>query len=206
MNWLAHLVLSERSPPFRVGNVLADILPIGELRALPDAYQTGIARHRAIDAFTDKHPIFKQSIGRLDPRYRRYGGVIMDVFYDHFLTANWHTWTAEPVEEFVAQFHADVEECRREIPAGAYTILQRMDGGRWLTANHSIEGVRTTLGRISRRLRRPFDLGSAADDLAVHRDSLDADFGAFFPQIRSHFLDRPSVQTHLLAGSDPPTS
>jgi len=204
MNWLAHLVLSENSPAFKVGNVLADILPIGELRVLPPAYQAGIARHRAIDAFTDKHPIFKQSIGRLDSRYRRYGGVIMDVFYDHFLTANWHTWTEEPVEAFVAQFHEDVESCRREIPAGAYTILLRMDSGRWLTANHSVEGVRTTLERISRRLRKPFDLAGAAGDLAVHRDSLDADFGAFFPQIRSHFQEGPTVQTSSLAGPDQP--
>jgi acyl carrier protein phosphodiesterase len=198
MNWLAHLVLSERIPEFRVGNVLADILPIGELRVLPPAFQMGIVRHRAIDAFTDTHAIFKQSVGRLDPRYRRYGAVIMDVFYDHFLSESWHNWTPEPLDAFVAAFQRDIEISRREIPPGAYTILQRMVLNRWLTTNVSIDGVRQTLDRISKRLRRPFDLGAAASELVQHHDFLATDFAAFFPQIRSHFFDGVAMQTTVL--------
>jgi acyl carrier protein phosphodiesterase len=187
MNWLAHLVLSDPLPAFRVGNVLADILPIGEIRQLPKPFQGGIVRHRAIDSFTDKHPVFRRSIARLDPHYRRFGGVVMDIFYDHLLTARWAEHSDTQLSEFVAQFHSDVESCRQEIPAGAYTILHRMRTGAWLTSYGTIDGVRLTLNRMSQRLRRPFDLGSAADELVIHYDALEQDFAEFFPQIRSHF-------------------
>jgi len=190
MNWLAHLVLSEPVPAFRVGNVLADILPITEIRQLPEAFQTGVVRHRAIDSFTDKHPVFRQSIARLDSHYRRYGGVIMDIFYDHLLTARWHEHSDISLDEFVAQFHADVDTCRREIPTGAYRIFQRMRTGEWLTTYGDIEGVRLTLKRISMRLKRPFDLASAADELEQHYATLDQDFADFFPQIQMQFASK----------------
>jgi acyl carrier protein phosphodiesterase len=187
MNWLAHLVLSEPEPEFRVGNVLADILPITEIRQLPEAFQAGIARHRAIDSYTDKHPVFRQSIARIDPHFRRYGGVVMDIFYDHLLTTGWQRHTSTPLDEFVAQFFADVETCRRDIPADSYNIFRRMRSDAWLTSYGDVDGVRLTLKRLSLRLRRPFDLGSAADELARHHVALEQDFAAFFPEIQKQF-------------------
>jgi len=187
MNWLAHLVLSEPKPEFKVGNLLADLLPITELRELPAPYQPGILRHRAIDSFTDKHEIFRRSVSRLDARYRRFGGVIMDIFYDHLLTTRWQVYCAQPLNSFVDQFYVDVETCHGTIPAGVYTIFQRMRIGGWLTSYGDISGVRITLQRISRRLRRPVDLSSAADELERLHEQFDQDFAEFFPLIRSQF-------------------
>ena len=187
MNWLAHLLLSEQSPEARVGNVLADILPIGALRALPDGFQNGVTRHRAIDAFTDRHPIYRQSVTRLEPPFRRYGGVVIDVFYDHLLTNAWSAHCAVPLTEFVAQFHADVEICRPQIPRDAAVIFDRMRAGSWLTSYGDMQGVRITLERIARRLRRPFDLGAATQELDRHYAALSHDFTEFFPEIAARF-------------------
>jgi acyl carrier protein phosphodiesterase len=187
VNWLAHIALSERTPAFRVGNVLADLLQITEIRQLPAAFQAGIVRHRAIDSYTDKHPVFRQSVARLDPRFRRYGFVVMDIFYDHFLSARWSEHYATPLHDFVAQFHMDVDACRSGIPVGAYTILQRMRAANWLTSYGDVEGVRLTLNRMSLRLKRPFDLGNAADELQRRYGELAQDFADFFPQIRLQF-------------------
>ena len=89
MNWLAHLHLSEPTSAFRLGNVLPDLVPARDLANLPEAFQRGIKCHHRIDAFTDAHPKFRQSVARLSPRFRRFGGIIVDVFYDHFLAVNW---------------------------------------------------------------------------------------------------------------------
>jgi acyl carrier protein phosphodiesterase len=198
MNWLAHLVLSDPIPAFRVGNVLADILPIGELRALPEPFQAGIARHRAIDSFTDKHPVFRRSVARLDATYRRYGGVIVDIFYDHLLTQQWSEHGSAHLQDFVAGFHDDVERVRRDIPPGAYSILHRMKTGAWLTSYGDVDGVRITLNRISKRLRRPFDLGGAAIQLQLHAPAFAQDFAEFFPLIRSHFFADKSTPAQPL--------
>ena len=47
---------------------------------LPSEVQKGIVLHRAIDTYTDAHPIFRQSTKRLHQRYHHYAGVIVDVF------------------------------------------------------------------------------------------------------------------------------
>jgi len=187
MNWLAHLVLSEATPSFRVGNILADVLPIGELRELAEPFQAGIARHRAIDSFTDKHDVYRHSVARLRPPFRRYGGVIVDIFYDHMLTKTWDTHCDTPLDQFVAEFHLAVDSCRQEIPASVYPLFEHMRTGGWLTSYGDLDGVRVTLDRISRRLRRPFDLGAATTELHREYEALGMDFAEFFPQIRAKF-------------------
>jgi acyl carrier protein phosphodiesterase len=53
-----------------------------------------IILHRAIDTFTDAHPVFDKVL-KLHSRYHHYAGVIVDVFYDHFLAKNWTTYSNE---------------------------------------------------------------------------------------------------------------
>src|SRR5438045_1806563 len=74
MNWLAHIHLSEPSAAFRLGNVLPDMVGARELAALPAEFQRGAKCHHRIDAFTDVHPRFRQSVARLSSRSRRVGG------------------------------------------------------------------------------------------------------------------------------------
>ncbi|MEI9895635.1 MAG: hypothetical protein WDN28_17535 [Chthoniobacter sp.] len=61
MNWLAHLYLSEPNAAFRLGNLLPDLASATALAGLPGEFQAGIQRHRRIDAFTDRHPVFRRS-------------------------------------------------------------------------------------------------------------------------------------------------
>jgi acyl carrier protein phosphodiesterase len=89
MNWLAHLFLSKQNIEYRVGNLLPDFLPITELVKFSQPFQEGITCHRIIDSFTDSHPIVKNSITRIPATYKRFGGILTDVFYDHFLAKNW---------------------------------------------------------------------------------------------------------------------
>jgi acyl carrier protein phosphodiesterase len=166
---------------------LADILSLDAQRRLPEPFQSGIRRHREIDSFTDHHPVFRQSIARLDARYRRYGGVIVDIFYDHLLTVQWGTYVHPPLSEFVNAFHRDVESCRDAIPTDIYPIFARMRSDGWLTSYGDIDGVALTLRRISSRLKRPFDLGSAISELDRHYVLLAEDFATFFPEIQDRF-------------------
>src|SRR5688572_426656 len=100
MNWLAHLLLSEPTPEFRIGNLLPDLLPASELQTLSPIFRRGVECHRRIDAFTDTHPVFRRSVARLVPPHRRFGGVLIDLFYDHFLATNWRQYSPIPLDEF----------------------------------------------------------------------------------------------------------
>ncbi len=187
MNWLAHLLLAEPTPAFRVGSLLPDLLPITQLRDLPEPFQQGIARHRQIDAFTDKHPVFRRSVTRMQPPFRRYGAVLTDIFYDHMLTVHWHRYTDVSLRDFTNDVYAAFDECRDHIPSASYQVLRRMRAGVWLESYGDVDGVRITLQRMSARLRRPFDLAAATVELEAHYDALRDDFLEFFPQAMAQF-------------------
>jgi len=172
---------------FRVGSLLPDLLPSAELRAMPPPFQEGIARHRQIDAFTDSHPAFKRSVARLQPPYRRYGGVLMDIFYDHLLTRRWSEYSNVDLQTFLTDAYGAFDECRDHIPSNAYVVLRRMRAGNWLGSYGEIEGVRITLQRMSQRLRKPFDLAGGTVELQRNYDALHQDFADFFPQAMARF-------------------
>ena len=190
MNWLAHLVLSEPSPAFRIGNLLPDILPWEEVRALPAKFQGGIACHRDIDSFTDAHPIFRRSMGRIDAPYRRYAGILIDIFYDHFLSSSWSRYSAVSLDQFVAEFHASISAYRDELPPRAYLRLVQIKDGNWLNAYRELNGVRRSLEGIGKRFRKPVSLGGATEQLKLHFDALRDDFADFFPELSLYVAGR----------------
>ena len=184
MNWLAHLYLSEAEVEFRVGNLLPDWVGPWEMVGLPEGFQRGIARHRRIDAFTDAHPMVRRSVRRFEKPFRRYGAVLTDVFYDHFLAAGWSEHSAVPLGEFVSGFYESVEAIRPSIPAQAWEVLEHMRAADWLGSYATLPGIETTLRRMSRRLRRPFDLAAAVRVLEKEYEGFREDFEAFFPEVR----------------------
>ena len=89
MNHLAHFVLSGDDDDLAIGNFLADFITNRQLPDFTEGVQRGIHLHRAIDAFTDAHPVVKQSTKRLHPFHHKYSPVIVDVYYDFLLAKNW---------------------------------------------------------------------------------------------------------------------
>ena len=188
MNWLAHLLLSEPTPAFRLGGILPDLVSAPVLAGMPSEFQRGIQRHHQIDAYTDSHAIFRRSVRRFSPPFRRFGGIITDVFYDHFLARDWQSYSDTPLPEFVAAFYASFEPLRADIPPEAYARLQQMQQGDWLCSYHEVSGVARALQGISSRLRRPFDLVPSISVLEHDYDSLRTDFNAFFPELIAHVM------------------
>jgi acyl carrier protein phosphodiesterase len=186
MNWLAHLFLSEPSPAFRIGNLLPDLARPSELSGLSSEFVRGIHQHRRIDAFTDSHPIVRRSIARVGPEFRRFGGIFVDIFYDHFLSREWATLSRISLVGFTSEIYASFESHRREIPAEAYGALERMKSQNWLCSYGDLHGVATTLGRIGLRLRRPVSLAEGAAILEADYAGFHADFSEFLPELMAH--------------------
>lgn len=188
MNWLAHLYLSEPDTAFRVGNLLPDWLPPQELLTLPEEFQRGIQRHRHIDEFTDRHPVFRRSVARFERPFRRYGAVLTDVFYDHFLALHWEQHCSASLKDFVHEFYASVDSLRSHIPPQAWEVLEHMRMADWLCSYQEVDGIATTLWRMSQRLRFPFDLSASVKVLEQHYTGFQEDFEAFFPAIQKELL------------------
>ena len=186
MNWLAHLYLSENNPAFRLGNLLPDILPPPQLAPLPADFQRGIAQHRRIDAFTDAHPVVRRSIRRFEPPLRRFGGILCDVFFDHFLARDWPFYSPEPLAQFTQAVYDSFGQFREYVPPHVYARLDTMRTDDWLCSYQDLAGVARALERIGSRFRRPVDLCRSLSVLEDSYDVFHADFRAFFPDLQSH--------------------
>ncbi len=194
MNWLAHLYLSEPNAAFRIGNLLPDMVSPQSLASLPEGFQRGIQQHRRIDAFTDAHPIVRRSIQRVESPFRRFGGILCDLFYDHFLARDWHLYSQESLPEFASAVYESFEQYRDCIPVEAWTPLRLVCTADLLCSYREVSGIEHALGRIDLRLRRSVGLGAAIAVLEKDYEGLRTDFGEFFPELHAYVADRGSVR------------
>lgn len=188
MNWLAHVFLSEPTLEFRLGNLLADLVRGDERAGMPPDFLRGAVRHKAIDAFTDSHPTVRRSRARIDARYRRFSGVLVDIFYDYCLARHWGTYSTEPLTAFTARLYAEIEAHPIALPEAARTTLDRIVRHDLLGQYARIEGVESSLRRVSmylsKRWGRNFELERSAQQLLTYEAEFDADFAEFFPELQ----------------------
>ncbi|HNQ82643.1 MAG TPA: DUF479 domain-containing protein, partial [Bacteroidales bacterium] len=95
MNFLAHLYLSGKEEDVIIGNFVADAIKGNSLGHYPQGMERGIRLHREIDSYTDSHELFRASRNRLAPRYNHFSGIIVDLYYDHFLAKFWNEYSNE---------------------------------------------------------------------------------------------------------------
>jgi acyl carrier protein phosphodiesterase len=183
MNFLAHLYLSGENEEIIVGNFIADHVKGKAFNNFKDEIKMGIHLHRAIDAFTDSHPIFIQSKNRLAPNYRKYAGVIADMFYDHFLSAYWKDYSIEKIESFTSRMYRIVMKRFFILPMKTQRILPFMAKDNWLKAYGTPEGLSRALSGMAKRT--PFESGmeNAISDLKKDYDLYKLEFESFFPQV-----------------------
>ena len=155
MNWLAHLLLSEAKVEHRLGNLLGDLTKGKERENLSTEILRGIADHQKIDIFTDSHPIVKQSKQRIVPQYRRFSGILVDVFYDHILAKNWHNYSDISLEYFASEIYISFEPYLGHIPIKASIVIQRAFTDNWLTSYRDLDGIEKALKRISASSKFP---------------------------------------------------
>ena len=184
MNWLAHLLLSPPEPLLRLGNLSGDFVRGIDVTLLRPELQLGITQHRRIDAFVDAHPLVRRSRERLDAPFRRFAGVLVDVYYDHFLARDWAALgDGRPLGDFAASVHTLLREHATLLPPRLREAASAMESEQWLVGYARIDGIRSVLRSMAGRLSRPTPLGQGAEQLRAHYDGLGGDFAAFWPEL-----------------------
>ena len=187
MNYLAHLLLAGDDPGLIVGALLGDFVRPRQIREYSDAIQAGIRLHVQIDVFTDAHPVVARSKSRMRAPYRRFGAVLTDIFYDHFLAREWENFTEGPrLEEFAKDRYRVLLDHHSLLPPRLRRIVPIMAEQDWLTAYHDVEAIDKTLQRLAGRLKRVNPLPHAVRMLEENYAGLESDFREFFPQLAAH--------------------
>lgn len=183
MNFLGHLFLSPPTPDDWLGSLLGDFVkgPI-ERAGYNKTITQAIRLHRAVDSFTDSHPIVKRSKQRVSTARRRYAGVMMDLFYDHFLARYWDEFHADPLPQFARSVYSALDRATHPLPERFVSMRPYLIEQDWLSTYREIDGIDQTLNRMSRRLTYGEPLRSSADELRQNYAALEADFRAFIPE------------------------
>jgi acyl carrier protein phosphodiesterase len=183
VNFLAHLFLSDGSPESVIGSVMGDFVK-GPLEGrYSDGLRRALQLHRRVDAYTDAHAQVRASRNRISPARRRFAGIMVDMFYDHFLARHWADYCGVPLRDFAREAYAVLLREEACLTAEMRWVAARMAEQDWLTSYRDAGAIGVALERMSKRLRRENTLAGSAEELVANYAALEADFRAFFPDV-----------------------
>lgn len=187
MNFLAHLYLSGDNTSILLGNFIGDFIKGKNLVEKVGAEMAkGIELHREIDFFTDQHPIVTESKKRLRPKYRHYSGVIVDVFYDHFLAKNWNDYHPQPLSNYADYVYDVIQKNALLLPERVNMMMPYMIKGNWLVNYATLEGIHRALTGMARRTPYESKMDESILQLQENYQEFKSEFEAYFPELKNH--------------------
>ncbi|MBV6405667.1 MAG: DUF479 domain-containing protein [Flavobacteriales bacterium] len=183
MNFLGHLYLSGDDPLVITGNYMADAIKGGDLGRFPEGLRKGIRLHRAIDHYTDGHPLARAGRERVRDHAGRYAPVVMDLFYDHLLAVHWAAVHPEPLHLFTARMYAVLGAHAAWMEGRPARMLPHLIAEDWLGAYARREGLAAALGGMARRAPEGHVMAGAEAVLWQHYDAYRAEFIGFLTDI-----------------------
>ncbi|MFY8064866.1 MAG: ACP phosphodiesterase [Flavobacterium sp.] len=190
MNFLAHIYLSGDNDLLKIGNFIADSIRGHSYDTYPEEIQKGILLHRSIDSFTDMHPIFRQSKHRLHEKYGHYSGVIMDIFYDHFLAKNWNTYSDEKLDDYADNFYQLLKDNYEILTEKVKNMIPYMFARNWLVSYASIDGLQMIMFHMDHRTKNRVDMHESIVELKQYYTEFEQEFTQFFEELRQHYSEK----------------
>ena len=186
MNFLAHIYLSGDNPRIQIGNFMGDGIRGKDYKHYHPDIQIGVLLHRSIDSFTDFHPVFRQSKHRLVPKFNHFSGIIVDMFYDHFLANEWHLYHHEELSVFCKRFYENMEQYYTELNLKTRDLLPYLTKQNWLERYANLTDLQQILRQMDNRFSIPSKMNESVDDLYAHYQDFQREFHLFFKDLMVH--------------------
>jgi acyl carrier protein phosphodiesterase len=186
MNFLAHLFLAPQTKESHIGSLLADFTRIGNGN-LQDHFSYGITNavimHRKIDIFTDSHPDVGAAVHLLFGKYRHYSRIVVDIYFDHFLTINWSQFSNVAMNVFIESVYQSFVKLPSNLPEKFCLFTKRLSTFEILSAYGSIEDLKEVFNRTEMRIKSKPGIDNAWVDLIANYSEFDRLFNSFFPAV-----------------------
>lgn len=185
MNFLAHLFLSGDNEELMVGNLLEDFI-VGRIEhprnnIYNENIKMGILLHRLIDSFTDTNFYVSECKTVLYEKYHKYVSVLVDIYFDHFLSIHWSDYSCEPFPEFCQRVYHSFQINWEIMPEKMKPMIESMIKHDWLKNYGEFWGIERALQGISRRTVYESNMENATEDLKKYYELFDEKFKIFFP-------------------------
>lgn len=153
MNFLAHAYLSFEDPDVLTGNMISDFVKGKKKFDYPLRVLKGIELHRAIDEFTDGHPVTREAAGFFRPVYGPYSLAFMDVVYDHFLALELVARGNDFLGRFVGSVYDKLTLREEILPQEFKRLLPYMKQENWLLNYQFSWGISKSFEGLVRRAK-----------------------------------------------------
>jgi len=213
VNHLAHFWLAHEDPLHRLGVALGDFWRGSVPPDWPETLREGLLWHRRVDRLTDHHPAMVAMRGTFEAPYRRYAGILLDIWCDHGLARNFGDWTGLELDRFAPEFVAELEATMVAFDGRVAWPDHFQEFVAWLRRSNALVGygdpsrMARTLHGIGQRFRQPVALEDAwpvLTDRAPALDELARTVLEALHEVKPHLGVEP-VPLRLNQGN-PPTS
>ncbi len=183
MNFLAHTYLSGESEFITIGNFIGDWVKGSAFRQYPLEIQKGILLHRCIDSYTDHHPTFRRSKQRLSGEFKKYSGIVIDIFYDHFLAKDWNLFSQVSLERFADRLNDILERHQYLLTPEMTEFIVHFMNHRRIESYATLEGIEGVLRAMACKRSLPDKTDYAIDNLKTYYDGYGKDFCSYFTHL-----------------------
>ncbi len=190
MNHFAHLVLSQPTVESAVGNLLGDFARGLDLAKLPRPIRAGLQNHRAVDLYTDRHPLIADLKSQFSSQRRRFAGIALDIYFDHLLINFWDRFEAGTPEQATTLFYQRLTTGQPLMPGEEMRyVTKRIIQYDWFRCYREIDSIAESLDRVAGRIRFANSFDNAIEDLQRNEDEIRETFSSFTLSLR-HILER----------------
>lgn len=184
MNYLAHILLSGPDPLKQLGNFIGDGVKGRTYENYPSRIREGILLHRAIDEYTDHHPLIKEITALMKEHFGRYSGIVADMYFDYFLASDFPCYAEVSLQKFAWRFYGTAIVHYWYLPLRFRNFLWHFIVTNRLCKYSTTAGLRRSLEIMQRYKNFPVDSRAAILFLAEHRAQLQEGFERFFPDLQ----------------------
>jgi acyl carrier protein phosphodiesterase len=191
MNHFAHLVLSQATVESTVGNLLGDFARGVDVTALPAPVHAGLLNHRAVDRFTDSHPLVLEMKRCFSRPRRRFAGIALDIYFDHLLLSHWERFEQRGLDDLIDEFYRRMAVGRSLMPGTEMRrVTRRMIDYDWFGSYRDADAIAETLDRVAARIRFANEFDNAIEDLQRHHPFIRDGFFEFYPQLQQYITEQ----------------
>ena len=188
MNFLAHSYLSFSEEQL-VGNMIADFVKNRDVARLPESIQKGIKLHRAIDTFTDAHPLIHEAKAPFRPLVRLYSGAFVDVAFDYFLANDTAENSQREWQEHSREVYAVLRRYEEFLPEVFKKVLDKMQQDDWLYNYRNEWGIEYSFRNVVNKAQFLDKTTNVFPVFLANKDFLHEKYEIFFPEIKSFAQD-----------------
>lgn len=186
MNYLAHLLLSHPDPLLMTGNFIADSVKGDDYKNYETGISQGIIMHRAIDDFTDHHPIVLSLKKIFSGSYDKYSGVLIDVYFDHILANDFSRHSEIQLHDFANDTYDLLGRFNYLFPEGSARFFKYMTKENILFHYSHINGIEKVLKGLTYRIKNRMQLHESIDLYTANEEEIRLAFLEFFNEIKNY--------------------